>query len=53
MVIRRTDAVHPDDLPRLISEFTYSVATGTLFAIEHRFRRADGVYRWFQVRALQ
>jgi PAS domain S-box-containing protein len=47
-----SDAVHPDDLPRVIEAFTHSVTTGTPYDIEHRCRRADGVYRWFQVRAL-
>jgi formate hydrogenlyase transcriptional activator len=47
-----TDAVHPDDLPRVIAAFTHSVETGNPYDIEHRCRRADGVYRWFQVRAL-
>jgi PAS domain S-box-containing protein len=46
------DAVHPDDLPRVVAAFTYSITTGTPYDIEHRCRRADGVYRWFQVRAL-
>lgn len=49
---RMTDAVHPDDLPGVIEAYTYSVTTGTPYDIEHRCRRADGVYRWFQVRAL-
>jgi PAS domain S-box-containing protein len=47
-----TDAVHPDDLPRVVAAFTESVTTGKPYSIEHRCRRADGVYRWFQVRAL-
>ena len=47
-----TDAVHPDDLPRVVGAFTHSITTGTPYDIEHRCRRADGVYRWFQVRAL-
>jgi PAS domain S-box-containing protein len=47
-----TDAVHPDDLPRVITAFTNSITTGTPYDIEHRCRRADGLYRWFQVRAL-
>lgn len=47
-----TDAVHPEDLPRVVAAFTYSMTTGTPYDIEHRCRRADGVYRWFQVRAL-
>jgi PAS domain S-box-containing protein len=47
-----SDAVHPDDRPRVIAAFTNSVETGDPYDIEHRCRRADGVYRWFQVRAL-
>jgi PAS domain S-box-containing protein len=47
-----TDAVHPDDLPRVLTAFTHSITTGDPYDIEHRCRRADGVYRWFQVRAL-
>jgi len=49
---KMTDAVHPNDLPETIKAFTYSVTTGTPYDFEHRCRRADGVYRWFQVRAL-
>ena len=44
-----SDAVHPDDLPRVVAAFTHSITTGTPYDIEHRCRRADGVYRWFQV----
>jgi formate hydrogenlyase transcriptional activator len=47
-----SDAVHPDDLPRVITAFTSSIETGQPYDTEHRIRRADGVYRWFQVRAL-
>src|SRR5713226_9779928 len=47
-----SDAVHPDDRARVIAAFTHSVETGNPYDIEHRCRRADGVYRWFQVRAL-
>lgn len=46
------DAVHPDDLPRVIPTLTHSLVTGVPYDIEHRCRRYDGVYRWFQVRAL-
>lgn len=45
-------AVHPDDLPRVIEVRTRSIETGQLYDVEHRCRRADGVYRWFQVRGL-
>ena len=46
------DTVHPDDRARVIAAFTHSITSGTPYDIEHRCRRADGVYRWFQVRAL-
>jgi PAS domain S-box-containing protein len=49
---KMTDAVHPDDLPEVAKAYTYSVKTGAPYDIEHRCRRSDGVYRWFQVRAL-
>jgi PAS domain S-box-containing protein len=45
-------AVHPDDLPRVIEVRKKSVEEGQIYEIEHRCRRADGVYRWFQVRGL-
>jgi PAS domain S-box-containing protein len=46
------DAVHPEDLPRVLEAFTHSVTSGNPYDIEHRCRRFDSVYRWFQVRAL-
>jgi formate hydrogenlyase transcriptional activator len=46
------DAVHPDDLPRVIDVWTRSVETGQPYEFDLRQRRADGVYRWFQARAL-
>ena len=45
-------AVHPDDLPSVIEARKKSIETGQIYEIEHRCRRADGVYRWFQVRGL-
>jgi formate hydrogenlyase transcriptional activator len=47
-----SDAVHPDDLPRIIQVRIKSIEEGTIYDVEHRCRRADGVYRWFQVRGL-
>ena len=47
-----SDAVHPDDLPRVIAAWTHAFATGLPYDFEHRMRRADGVYRWFQLRGL-
>lgn len=49
---RMNDAVHPDDLPEVIRAYSRSIQTGAPYSIEHRCRRADGIYRWFQVRAL-
>src|SRR5260370_758734 len=47
-----SDAVHPDDLPRVIESWKHSVETGEPYLLELRQRRADGVYRWFQSHAL-
>jgi hypothetical protein len=47
-----SDAVHPDDRARVIEAFTKAVSMGAPYDVEHRCRRFDGVYRWFQVRAL-
>jgi PAS domain S-box-containing protein len=47
-----TDAVHPDDLPRVIAAWSASVASGQPYDVEIRQRRADGVYRWFHVQGL-
>ncbi len=47
-----SDVVHPDDLPRATAEITHSFKTGTPFDSELRYRRADGVHRWFQARSL-
>src|SRR5947208_2951185 len=47
-----TDAVHPDDLPRVLAEWKYAVETEQPYDIENRLRRADGMYRWFHARGL-
>jgi formate hydrogenlyase transcriptional activator len=47
-----SDAVHPDDLPRVIDLWRRSVETGQPYEYELRHRRSDGTYRWFQSRAL-
>jgi PAS domain S-box-containing protein len=47
-----SDAVHPDDLPRLLDAWKHSVETGQPYAYDLRQRRVDGVYRWFQARGL-
>jgi PAS domain S-box-containing protein len=47
-----TDAVHPDDLPRVIAVWKRSVESGQPYDLELRQRGADGVYRWFQAQGL-
>jgi formate hydrogenlyase transcriptional activator len=47
-----TDAVHPVDLPRVVETWQHAIETGVPYEIEHRIRRADGEYRWFQLRGL-
>jgi formate hydrogenlyase transcriptional activator len=47
-----TDAVHPDDLPRVLSAWRQSIESGQAFTDEHRQRRSDGAYRWFHVQGL-
>src|SRR5580700_3260608 len=44
--------LHPDDLPRVIEAWRRWLETGQPEDLELRQRRADGVYRWFQSRAL-
>ncbi len=46
------DACHPDDVPRMSDAWRRAIETGQPLELEHRSRRADGVYRWFQVRWL-
>jgi len=45
-------AVHPSDLKRNAGKWRASVETGQAFENELRFRRADGEYRWFLMRAV-
>jgi PAS domain S-box-containing protein len=43
--------VHPDDMARVTSTWTQSVAAGAPYEAEFRLRRVDGAYRWHLVRA--
>lgn len=43
--------VHADDLAENLRRWRHSVETGAFFELEHRVRRADGVYRWHLSRA--
>ena len=47
-----SDAVHPDDLPRMIGAWSRASETGQPLDFEYRGRGPDGVYRWFHLRAL-
>jgi hypothetical protein len=38
--------IHPDDLPAVERIWEQAVKSSEPFAIRHRIRRADGVYRW-------
>ena len=42
---------HPEDQARARQSWQHSLATGDLYEIEYRLRRADGVYRWTLGRA--
>jgi len=43
---------HPDDLPETIARRTQTLADGSVFEVEYRFRAADGTYRWHLGRAV-
>lgn len=49
---KSTVMVHPDDLSSVTDCWKQAVATGEPYDFTHRVRRADGAYRWFQVRGL-
>jgi PAS domain S-box-containing protein len=44
------NAIHPDDLPRMLDVFQEAVHLVRSFEVEGRFRRFDGEYRWFRFR---
>ena len=45
-------SVHPDDLPALIDAQQRSFTTGQPLEFELRLQRADGAYRWCQMRSV-
>ena len=47
---RHGSVAHPDDEKRLLSQWDRALSSGSGFEIEVRFRRNDGVYRWFLIR---
>jgi formate hydrogenlyase transcriptional activator len=46
-----SNSFHPDDILRTSDAWKRALETGQPFEFENRARRADGVYRWFHVRA--
>ena len=47
-----SDAVHPEDLPRVLESFKSALASGNPYQIDQRLRRFDGEYRWFETRGV-
>jgi signal transduction histidine kinase len=45
------EAIHPEERGYVVREFTKALASGSSYGVEHRFRRADGIYRWYLSRA--
>src|SRR5262247_2687485 len=45
-----SDVVHPDDLEDTIAAQLKAHESGDAYNVESRHRRADGIYRWFNVR---
>jgi len=46
------DAIHPDDLGKVLAEWTDSLRTGLPYEHVNRYRRFDGLYRWFRAHGL-
>ncbi|HEV7998479.1 MAG TPA: sigma 54-interacting transcriptional regulator [Planctomycetaceae bacterium] len=38
---------HPDDAPRLVTQWDRAMSSGSAFEIEARMRKGDGTFRWF------
>jgi len=47
---KTSDVVHPDDLQQAIAAQQRAHESGTAYNVESRHQRADGIYRWFNVR---
>jgi PAS domain S-box-containing protein len=41
--------LHPDDVEPTVRAWSRSLETGQPHEVQYRFRRSDGVYRWFHV----
>jgi PAS domain S-box-containing protein len=49
-LVEMKSAVHPDDIPQNLRDWSERVATGEPHENEMRLRRADGAYRWHRIR---
>lgn len=47
---KSSDVVHPDDLQQTVIAQAQAHENGTAYNVESRHRRADGAYRWYNVR---
>jgi PAS domain S-box-containing protein len=47
-----TQIIHPEDVEENVRRSQQAIDTGEPFQLEHRVRRADGVYRWHLSRAV-
>jgi len=45
------ETIHPEEREYVVEEFKKALASGSSFGVEHRTRRADGIYRWYLSRA--
>ncbi|ANY78925.1 hypothetical protein BB934_12485 [Microvirga ossetica] len=46
-----SQALHSEDRPNALREWSRSIATGTPLDVDYRLRMEDGTYRWFRSRA--
>lgn len=44
--------IHPEDFDRSLEVWQHSLRTGEPYEVKYRYRRHDGIYRWFLGRAL-
>src|SRR2546427_6678699 len=49
---KASNVIHPDDLQHTIDALMKAHETGQAYNVESRHRRADGIYRWFNVLGL-
>ena len=44
--------VHPDDLDRVVAAWQQALCDSTVYDVEFRLRRSDGIFRWHLARAM-